>query len=221
MTANPDVQNLPRRDREFCYSPSAIRATPSPETFATRPPTTYHCSLYARHTRGHPVFLNRSNRIRFIKRLRFQFALNHVWSGVPTEGNRLCAGACDLDVTFTPNARTPNRGRHQRWICTPQQSESGHDGYQGKQSVPSRPVPGDYATPMFVARSASEHGANATRWNPSADNAQRPGRSRTSSISSRIRRLSPWKLRCEAWTSALASRRSQASVCLASRRVGA
>jgi hypothetical protein len=133
-----------------------------------RPRTTYYRAPYARNTRGHPVLLHRSNRIRFIKRLRFQFDLNHVhvWYGVPTERNRLCACACDLDVTFAPDARTPNRGRHQRWICPPQQSESGHDGYQGKQSVPSRPAPGGYDPPMFVAMRAPEHAANTTQQNP-------------------------------------------------------
>jgi site-specific DNA recombinase len=46
---------------------------------------------------------------------------------------------------------------------------------------------------------------------------QRSGRSRTVSIISRIGRLSPWRLRCEAWTNALESRCSQASVWPASR----
>lgn len=46
---------------------------------------------------------------------------------------------------------------------------------------------------------------------------QRPGRSSTFSIRSRIGRLSPWRLRCEAWTKVLESRCSQARVWPASR----
>jgi hypothetical protein len=44
-----------------------------------RPRTTHNHSPYARNACWHMVFLNRSNRIRFIKRHRFQFGLNHVW----------------------------------------------------------------------------------------------------------------------------------------------
>lgn len=117
-----------------------------------RPRTTYCHAPHECDTLGNPVFLNRSNRIRFIKHLWFQFALNHLCCSVPTEANRLCAGARNLDATFVSDSRTPNRGRYQRWIRTPQQSENGYDGYQSMQNVRSKPVHGDYNPPTSSSK---------------------------------------------------------------------